>query len=52
MDSDRAGRRPWRAPEYDAFPDEFVRTVGKLYTLALLHWEDLGVANARRLLER
>ncbi len=40
------------AAEYDAFLDKFVRTVGKLFPLALLHWEDLGVANARRLLER
>jgi malate dehydrogenase (oxaloacetate-decarboxylating) len=40
------------APEYDAFLDEFVRAVGTLFPLALLHWEDLGVANARRLLER
>jgi malate dehydrogenase (oxaloacetate-decarboxylating) len=38
--------------EYDAFLDEFVRAVDKLFPLALLHWEDLGVANARRLLER
>jgi len=40
------------AAEYDAFLDEFVRSVGRLFPLALLHWEDLGVANARRLLER
>jgi malate dehydrogenase (oxaloacetate-decarboxylating) len=40
------------AAEYDAFLDEFVRAVGKLFPLALLHWEDLGVANAGRLLER
>ena len=48
------GNRHPRVPaaEYDAFLDEFVRAVGKLYPLALLHWEDLGVANARRLLER
>jgi len=46
-------RHPRVAPaEYDAFLDEFVRAVGKLFPLALLHWEDLGVANARRLLER
>jgi malate dehydrogenase (oxaloacetate-decarboxylating) len=38
--------------ECDAFLDEFVRAVGKLFPLALLHWEDLVVANARRLLER
>jgi len=48
------GNRHPRVPaaEYDAFLDEFVRAVGKLIPLALLHWEDLGVANARRLLER
>jgi malate dehydrogenase (oxaloacetate-decarboxylating) len=48
------GNRHPRVPaaEYDAFLDEFVRVVGKLFPVALLHWEDLGVANARRLLER
>jgi malate dehydrogenase (oxaloacetate-decarboxylating) len=48
------GNRHRRVPaaEYDAFLDEFVRAVGKLFPLALLHWEDLGVANASRLLER
>ena len=48
------GNRHPRVPpaEYDAFLDEFVSAVGKLFPLALLHWEDLGVANARRLLER
>jgi malate dehydrogenase (oxaloacetate-decarboxylating) len=40
------------AAEYDAFLDEFTRVVGKLFPLALLHWEDLGVANARRVLDR
>ena len=48
------GNRHPRVPaaEYDVFLDEFVRAVGKLFPLALLHWEDLGVANARRVLER
>jgi len=48
------GNRHPRVPtaEYDAFLDAFVRAVGMLFPLALLHWEDLGVANARRLLER
>ena len=48
------GNRHPRVPaaDYDAFLDEFVHAVGKLFPLALLHWEDLGVANARRLLER
>jgi malate dehydrogenase (oxaloacetate-decarboxylating) len=48
------GNRHPRVPaaDYDAFLDEFTRAVGKLFPLALLHWEDLGVANARRVLER
>jgi malate dehydrogenase (oxaloacetate-decarboxylating) len=48
------GNRHPRVPaaEYDAFLDEFTRVVGKLFPLALLHWEDLGVANARRVLDR
>ncbi|MGH3192375.1 MAG: NAD-dependent malic enzyme [Streptosporangiaceae bacterium] len=48
------GNRHPRVPaaQYDAFLDEFVRVVGKLFPVAMLHWEDLGVANARRVLER
>jgi malate dehydrogenase (oxaloacetate-decarboxylating) len=48
------GNRHHRVPaaDYDAFLDEFTRVVGKLFPLALLHWEDLGVANARRVLDR
>jgi malate dehydrogenase (oxaloacetate-decarboxylating) len=48
------GNRHPRVPaaEYDAFLDAFTQAVGKLFPRALLHWEDLGVANARRLLER
>ena len=48
------GNRHPRVPaaEYDAFLNEFVRAVDKLFPVALLHWEDLGVANARRVLER
>jgi malate dehydrogenase (oxaloacetate-decarboxylating) len=48
------GNRHPRVPaaDYDAFLDKFVSAVGTLFPLALLHWEDLGVANARRLLER
>jgi malate dehydrogenase (oxaloacetate-decarboxylating) len=48
------GNRHPRVPaaQYDAFLDEFVRAVGKLFPVAMLHWEDLGVANARRVLER
>lgn len=48
------GNRHPRVPadQYDAFLDEFVGTAGKLFPLALLHWEDLGRANARRVLDR
>src|SRR3984885_4740293 len=48
------GNRHPRVPvaEYDAFLDAFVTAVGKLFPRALLHWEDIGVSNARRLLER
>ena len=38
--------------EYDAFIDAFVTAVRKLFPDALLHWEDIGVSNARRILER
>src|SRR5579875_2640627 len=44
------GSRHPRVPTAEV--DEFVRVAGKLFPLALLHWEDLGVSNARRLLER
>jgi malate dehydrogenase (oxaloacetate-decarboxylating) len=40
------------AAEYDSFLDAFVQAVGKLFPSALLHWEDIGVSNARRLLQR
>ncbi len=46
-------RRP-RVPadDYDRFLDAFVDAVGKLFPGALLHWEDIAVSNARRLLDR
>jgi malate dehydrogenase (oxaloacetate-decarboxylating) len=48
------GNRHTRVPvdEYDRFLDAFVVAVGKLFPDALLHWEDVGVSNARRLLDR
>jgi malate dehydrogenase (oxaloacetate-decarboxylating) len=41
-----------RSERYDAFIDAFVRTVVARFPNALLHWEDLGASNARRILER
>ena len=48
------GNRHPRVPaaEYDRFLESFVTAVGKLFPGALLHWEDIGVSNARRLLDR
>jgi malate dehydrogenase (oxaloacetate-decarboxylating) len=37
---------------YDEFVDAYVTTASKLFPKALLHWEDLGAANARRVLDR
>jgi malate dehydrogenase (oxaloacetate-decarboxylating) len=46
------GNRHPRVPaaEYDAFLAAFVAAVRKLFPRALLHWEDMAPANARRLL--
>jgi malate dehydrogenase (oxaloacetate-decarboxylating) len=41
-----------RGPRYDDFIDTYVSTATKLFPHALLHWEDLGAANARRVLQR
>src|SRR5258708_180724 len=41
-----------KAAEYDRFVDAFVGAVGRIFPKALLHWEDIGVDNARRLLDR
>jgi malate dehydrogenase (oxaloacetate-decarboxylating) len=48
------GNRHPRVPvdKYDAFMHAFVISVQKVFPLALLHWEDIGIANARRLLSR
>jgi malate dehydrogenase (oxaloacetate-decarboxylating) len=46
-------RHPRVSPaEYDAFVEAFVTAVKKLFPAALLHWEDVATANARRLLGR
>ncbi|WTO36687.1 NAD-dependent malic enzyme [Streptomyces achromogenes] len=36
---------------YDAFIDAYVTTATRLFPGALLHWEDFGTANARRILD-
>jgi malate dehydrogenase (oxaloacetate-decarboxylating) len=41
-----------RGQRYDDFIDAYVTTATKLFPHALLHWEDFGAANARRILER
>jgi malate dehydrogenase (oxaloacetate-decarboxylating) len=41
-----------RGPRYDAFIDAYVRTATRLFPMALLHWEDFGPSNSRRILER
>jgi malate dehydrogenase (oxaloacetate-decarboxylating) len=48
------GNRHPRVPvaDYDRFLDAFVSTATRLFPEALLHWEDIAVSNARRLLDR
>ncbi len=41
-----------RGQRYDDFIDAFVTASTKLFPRALLHWEDFGASNARRILER
>uniref|UniRef100_A0A060T848 ARAD1D04114p n=1 Tax=Blastobotrys adeninivorans TaxID=409370 RepID=A0A060T848_BLAAD len=45
-------QRRTRGKEYDEFVDKFVQTVRKLFPRAFLHFEDFGVYNARRLLDK
>jgi len=47
------GNRHPRVPtaDYDRFVDAFVAAATRLFPGALLHWEDLGVSNAGRVLE-
>ena len=37
---------------YDAFIDAYVKAATKLFPHALLHWEDFGPSNGRRILEK
>lgn len=41
-----------RGEKYDDFIDEFVTTVQQLFPKAMIHWEDVGTANAHRILHR
>ena len=44
-------KRPAQEP-YDAFIDAYVTAALKVFPGALLHWEDFGPGNARRILDR
>jgi len=37
---------------YDAFIDRYVSAATQLFPRAILHWEDFGTSNARRILDR
>ncbi len=41
-----------RGQQYDDFIDAYVRAAKKLFPRAMLHWEDFGSTNARRVLNR
>jgi len=41
-----------RGERYDAFVDAYVTAATRLFPEAVLHWEDFGPANARRILDR
>ena len=41
-----------RGEEYDAFIDRFIHTCRKRYPKAYIHFEDFGLSNARRILDK
>jgi malate dehydrogenase (oxaloacetate-decarboxylating) len=41
-----------RGDKYDAFIEEYVKVATKMFPKAMLHWEDFGISNARRILNR
>jgi malate dehydrogenase (oxaloacetate-decarboxylating) len=41
-----------RGERYDEFVDAYVTTAHRMFPNAILHWEDFGVDNARRILDR
>ncbi|KZF24517.1 hypothetical protein L228DRAFT_218969, partial [Xylona heveae TC161] len=41
-----------RGKKYDAFVDKFVQSAQKLYPRAYIHFEDFGLPNARRILDK
>jgi malate dehydrogenase (oxaloacetate-decarboxylating) len=41
-----------RDSRYDQLIDAYVQACGKLFPNAMLHWEDFGASNARRILNR
>ncbi|HXZ06183.1 MAG TPA: NAD-dependent malic enzyme [Ktedonobacteraceae bacterium] len=41
-----------RGERYDVFIDAYVKNASKLFPHALLHWEDFGPGNGRRILEK
>jgi malate dehydrogenase (oxaloacetate-decarboxylating) len=41
-----------RDARYDQLIDAYVTAVGKLFPTAMLHWEDFGATNARRILNK
>ena len=41
-----------RGERYDAFIDTYVKAATKIFPNVLLHWEDFGVSNGRRILQK